>query len=83
MGRFLGLSLSDISAIAEDHRTASLRRLGVLQKWKSRFTFKATYRALITALPKCNKTDQACQVCQILAQRKREPTKLDQIYYFN
>ena len=83
VGRFLGLSAADISAIAEDHRTTSLRRLGVLQKWKSRFAFKATYRALITALLKCKKADQACQVCQILAQREGKPTKLDQIYYFN
>ena len=70
VGRFLGLSPPDISAIAEDHRTASLKRLGVLQKWKSKFAFKATYSVLITALLKCGKADRACQVCQILAQKE-------------
>ena len=65
VGKFLGLSPADISAITEDHRTASLRRLGVLQKWKSRFAFKATYRALITALLKCKKADEARKVCHI------------------
>ena len=69
VGTALRLSAADISAIAEDHRIASLRRLGVLQKWKSKFAFKATYRALITALLECNKGDKARQVYRILAQK--------------
>jgi hypothetical protein len=73
VGKFLELSEPEISAIAEDNRTASLRRLGVLQKWKSKFAFKATYRVLITALLKCKKADQAWKVCQILAQKEGKP----------
>ena len=70
VGLYLGLDSAELSAIDEDNRTVSLKRLGTLQKWKSRLAFKATYRELITALLKCGKTDQALKVCQILAQKE-------------
>ena len=78
VGKYLRLGESELSAIAEDNRTVSLRRLGVLQKWKSKLAFKATYRVLIDALLKCGKAHQALQVCQILAQREGRP----QIHYY-
>lgn len=78
VGKHLPLSQAEISAIAEDNRTASLRRLGVLQKWKSKLAFKATYRVLIDALLKSGNADLALKVCQILAQREGRP----QIHYY-
>ena len=78
VGTYLQLNQAEISAIAEDYRRVSLRRLGVLQKWKSKLAFKATYRVLIDALLKCGKAHQALQVCQILAQREGRP----QIHYY-
>ena len=70
VGMYLGLDSAELSAIDEDNRTVSLKRLGTFQKWKSKFAFNATYRVLITALLKCGKADQALKVCQILAQKE-------------
>ena len=70
VGRFLGLNEAELSAIAEDNHTVSLRRLGALQKWKSKFAFRATYRVLIDALLKCGKAHQGLQICQIVAQKE-------------
>lgn len=72
VGLHLGLTNSQLNAIHEDNRTVSLRRLGVLQKWKETFVFKATYRVLIEALLKCGKVDKALQVCNTLAQKQGE-----------
>ena len=67
VGLYLGLDRAELNAIDEDYRTVSLKRLGTLQEWKSRFAFNATYRVLITALLECGKADHALKVCQILA----------------
>ena len=72
VGLHLGLTKGQLNAIDEDNRTVSLKRLGVLQKWKEMFVFKATYRVLIEALLKCGKADTALQVCNTLAQRQGE-----------
>ena len=70
VGLYLGLDRSQLSAIDGDSRTVSLKRLGVLQKWKEAFVFKATYRKLVEALLKCNKADTAFKVCEIVAQKQ-------------
>ena len=67
VGRHLGLKEHHLSDIREDHKSAELRRLGVLQKWYQMLSFKATYRALASALIACNKVDQALKVCYFLA----------------
>lgn len=72
VGSHLGLTKSQLSAIDEDNHTASLKRVGVLQKWKETFVFKATYRVLIEALLKCGKANEAFKVCEVLAQRQGE-----------
>ena len=72
VGLHLGLTNGQLNAIDEDNRTVSLKRLGVLQKWKEMFVFKATYRVLIEALLKCGKADTALRVCNTLAQRQGE-----------
>ena len=70
VGLHLGLTEAQLSAINEDNQTVSLKRLAVLQRWKSIFAFRATYRALVKALLKCEKNDAARKVCNIIAQKQ-------------
>ena len=72
VGLHLGLNQAQLSAIDEDNRGVSLKRLEVLRKWKETFVFKATYRMLVGALLKCGKADTALKVCQNLAQKEGE-----------
>ena len=72
VGLYLHLTKAQLSAIDDDNRTVSMKRLGVLQKWKEMNAFKATYRVLIEALLKCGKTDTALKVCEIVAQKQGE-----------
>ena len=74
VGRHLELKDHHLSDIREDHKSAELRRLGVLQKWYQMLSFKATYRALVSALISCNKVDQALNVCHFLAGLERQGT---------
>ena len=73
VGQHLHLSPPQISAIDGDNRGTDLKRLGVLQKWKETFVFKATYRVLVTALIDCGKIQQAFEVCKYLAQKEGRP----------
>ena len=70
VGRHLGLSEPQISAIDGDNRSTDLKRLGALQKWKEMFVFNATYRVLVGALIDCGKAQQAMDVCKYLAQKE-------------
>ena len=70
VGRHLGLSEPQISAIDGDNRSTDLKRLGALQKWKEMFVFKATYRVLVGVLIDCGKAQQAMDVCKYLAQKE-------------
>ena len=71
VGRHLRLQSHEISGIDEDNKNAELKRLGVLQKWKEKLAFKATYRVLVAALVSCGKADQAYKVCEFLARKER------------
>lgn len=73
VGRHLGLDSAQITAIDSDNRSTDLKRLGVLQKWKETFVFKATYRVLVEALIDCGKVQQASEVCQYLARKEGRP----------
>ena len=70
IGQHLKLTQAQISAIDVDNRTTALKRLGALQRWKETFAFKATHRVLVSALLACGKTQQALDVCKILAQKQ-------------
>ena len=70
IGRHLGLTQAQISAIDGDNRNTDLKRLGALQKWKEMCVFKATYRVLVEVFIDCGKVQQALEVCQHLAQKE-------------
>lgn len=50
IGKRLGLTEADITAVDCDKRTEEEKRVGMLEKWKERFSFKATFKSLIKAL---------------------------------
>ncbi len=60
----LGLDETDVEEVEEDGRKGAERRLKALQKWKSKFGFKATYKCLVEALMKVKMADLAEKVCQ-------------------
>ena len=60
VGLHLGLTGAQLNAIDEENRTVSLKCSAILQRWKSIFAFRAAYRALVNALLKCEKNEDAC-----------------------
>lgn len=69
LGLELGLTSAEMAAINQD-QSQELQRLVMLEKWKQRFAWKATYHKLIDALLKCNRADLVQQVCELLASSK-------------
>ena len=74
VGLHLGLTEAQLSNMDVENLTVSLKRLGMLHKWKQRFAFKATYRILVETLLKCEKADAALLLCKILAQKEGKAT---------
>ena len=70
VGRFLKLSQVQIRDIDRDVKTTDLKRLTVLQKWRESYAFKATFRALVSALISSKRVDAAQKVCQYLADKQ-------------
>ena len=63
---YLGLSENDLDAIEHEGRNEQVMKLKSLQKWKSEFSFKATYRKLVEVLLSLAMADNAEQVCRLL-----------------
>ena len=70
LGPELGLSAAQMDAINQKQAPVLLQRVAMLQKWKQKFAWKATYRTLVEALLKCSRADLAQQVCEWLVPRK-------------
>ena len=71
----LGLSGPDIEAIEHKaQRDVRLRRLYMLQEWKSKGTLDGTamYRVLLEALLKSGSSNSAVKVCRLLQQSTSE-----------
>ena len=62
----LGLSERDIEDIEAKNRRESEKRMRVLQKWKKKYGFKATFGNLVTVLLSIENADDAEQVCALL-----------------
>ena len=62
---FLGIKSNDLEDI-EQEKDEQVKRLNVLQKWKSRFGYKATYRKLVEVLLSLAMSDVAEKVCKLL-----------------
>ena len=68
----LGLSERDIEDIEADTRTESGRRLKALQKWKKKYSYKATLKSLVVVLLKIESGDDAEKVCRYLKSRAQK-----------
>ena len=66
----IGLNDTDQSDIERDGKDESERRLKALQKWKTRFGFKATYQKLVQAYLAIDNADHAERVCRVLTPAK-------------
>ena len=44
IGRCVGLTEADLTAVDGDSRTVEEKRVGMMEKWKERFSFRAIYR---------------------------------------
>ena len=62
----LGLSERDIEEVEFEKKTEPERRLKVLQKWKRKYGFKATFLNFVTALLAVENADDAERVCCLL-----------------
>ena len=62
----LCLSEIDQDAIEREGKNEEDKKRKVLQKWKGKYAFKATYRKLVEALLSLAKADVAEKVCRLL-----------------
>lgn len=70
----LALSDVDIEEVERDGRNEEERRRMVLQKWKSKLAFKATYKLLAEKLLLISRADIAQKVCELLKPRGKPNT---------
>ena len=70
IGFHLELMKADIVAVDGDYRSVGEERVGMLERWKEKFAFKATYRVLIAALLSCGKTSDAIEGCKAIVSSK-------------
>ena len=63
---YLELSKIDLDDVEQEGKDEQEKRLKALQKWKSKFAFKATYRKLVDILLSLSMADVAEKVCQLL-----------------
>ena len=68
----LGLSNVDAEEVERDGTEEKEKRQKILQVWKARLAFKATYIVLVKALLKIGRADLAEQVCHLLVQQHKE-----------
>ena len=70
---YLDLKEAEVEVIELDAKTVNEKRLKALRKWKNKYGFRATYRALTEALLKCHMADHAEKVCRLLVPNPLEP----------
>ena len=62
----LKLSENDLEAIERERKDEQDKRLKALQKWKGKFSFKATYRKLVEVLLSLAMAHVAEKICYLL-----------------
>ena len=72
VARYLKLTDSELDAVESDGRDERDKQHKTLQKWMSKFAFKATYRNLIQALLDSGRADHAEKVCKLLKKGKHK-----------
>ena len=60
IGYHLGLDINDIK---EENFTAEKGKMAMLQSWKERFAYRATYRVLVQALIESGRVQKALDLC--------------------
>ena len=66
IGKYLKLTEAEIAAVDGDSRTEEVKMITVLQKWKEKLAFRATYRALIKAFLAAGKASCAVDVAKTI-----------------
>ena len=66
IGGRVGLTEADLSAVDGNNGTVEEKRVGMLKKWKSKFAFRATYRALMEALLAEGRCAEAIEACKVI-----------------
>ena len=65
----LGLSRADGEEIERDSRSEPEKRQKILQLWRDRFAFKATYKVLVEGLLSIGNAKMAETVCRLVKQQ--------------
>ena len=63
---FLGLSEVEVNDVEQGVKDEQVKRLKALQKWKSKFAFKATYKKLMEVSLSLSLADVAEKICHLL-----------------
>ena len=66
IGRHLRLTEADITAVDGDNRTVEEKRVGMLEKWKQKFAFRATFKTLVESLLAEGKFIDAVEACNVI-----------------
>ena len=66
----LGLLKAQVEEVERDGTEEKERKWKILEVWKARFAFKATYKVLIEALLEIGSADQAQEVCHLLVPKE-------------
>ena len=62
----LGLTETDEEDVQEEGKKTQDKRYKMLQRWKSKSSFKATYRVLVDVFLRLGRADFAKEVCKLL-----------------
>ena len=71
IGKRLGLTNADITAVDNDNSTEDRKRAGILEKWKESFSFRATYRVFIESLLSQGRNQDAVEACKVIGTASR------------
>ena len=66
IGRRVGLTEADLAAIDGDNRTEEEKRVGMMEKWRSKCAYKAIYQTLIEALLAEGRCGDAIEMCKVI-----------------
>jgi len=66
VAHYLELDDPEVEAVDFDGKNEEDKRFKLLQVWKRKFAFKATYKRLIEALLESGRADHAEKVCKLL-----------------
>ena len=70
IGPYLGLKKHELETIDGDKHKTALKRRALLEVWKEKDTFEATYWKLVDVFIKCERNNSAFEICQILSQEE-------------